>query len=1055
MKKLFVFSAILCMVAGLADAQSRKVSGTVYYFGSSTPVAGVSVIVKGTTVGINTGSDGQFTVNVPASSRILQFSLVGLKTEEIEAVDGMVVYLENASEELDEIVVTAMGISREKKALGYATQDVKSDMLQMTGNSDLTKSLQGKVAGIDLKTSSGMPGASSQIVIRGARSFDGDNTPLYVVDGMPISSIADYSTLNSVTGSDIANRAIDIDPNDIESVNILRGQAAAALYGIGASNGVIIITTKSGKGKPLGKVNVSLTQTTSFDVVSRHPDFQQVWAQGSGGSYIDNSSMSWGPKITDLPNDPKYGGNERGHAGLYQVKQLIDGGYKDADTWVKPDVYDNWSDYFETGVNSTTSLLLSKAEETGHFAIGLSYTDQTGIALNTGMKRWNGKANGEKKLNKSFTAGFSANFANTTIDKLTGANDGSLVGVMNAPVSYNLKGIPMHKPGDPYSQIYYRTVNNFDNPYWIAKNNTFNENTNRFFGDMYVQYQANFAANHKLTVKYQLGADAYTTHYQDIFGYGHAGKQGNINNYGITKFNYNSLLTANYDWKITDDLDFNLVTGNELKDTRTKYYDDFGSNFNFGGWNHISNVTSVKSDERQWRERNVGFFGSMSLSWKNMLYLNVTGRQDHVSTMPVNNRTFFYPSTSLGFVFSELLRNFDWLSFGKVRASYAEVGQAGKYLNNYYYSPSYGGGFWQGEPIIYPVDGVNSYIQYSKKYDPNLKPQNTKSWELGLTLNFLNGRIGVDYTYAAQNTVDQIFEVPLPTSTGAEAMVTNGGQMKTETHEFTLNLVPVQIKDFKWEVNLNYSYLDNRVISLRDGVNIITLGGFTEPQICANINTSYPVIYGAQFKKDSKGRILVDEDPNSLTYGMPIAGDVGVIGNVSPDFILGGGTTFTYKALSLSAVFEWKAGGQMYSGMNGMMDFYGVSKRTEDRESPFIFKGYKADGTPNDIVRGGAGDKDAYQILYSDVLGNISESFVYGNSFVKLREIALKYQLPKNFIPKIDISLSTFARNLLLWTELPNADPESSQGNHNMMGGFERFSLPQTSSYGFSININF
>jgi hypothetical protein len=279
--------------------------------------------------------------------------------------------------------------------------------------------------------------------------------------------------------------------------------------------------------------------------------------------------------------------------------------------------------------------------------------------------------------------------------------------------------------------------------------------------------------------------------------------------------------------------------------------------------------------------------------------------------------------------------------------------------------------------------------------------------------------------------------------------------MKTTSHELTVNLTPVLTRDFRWDVNVNYSHINNKCVSLREGVESIFLGGFVTPQVRAGVNSTYPIIYGGQFRKDEQGRILVDEDPNSLTYGMPMAGEPGELGQVSPKFIMGGGTTLTYKSISLGAVFEWKHGGSMYSGMNGLMDLYGISKRTEDRESTFIYKGYKADGTPNDIVRGGSGDPLAYQTLYNSVLGNIDEAYIYGNSFVKLRELSLRYALPKSIVPKLDIAVSAFARNILLWTELPNADPESGQGNNNMMGGFERFSMPQTTSYGFSINVNF
>ncbi len=1059
MKKLTFLLFCLLAGIGLVSAQTTRVTGTVLSAEDGEPLVGVTVIVKGTGIGTQTDVNGSFTfTNVPAGATTLSVSYIGMQPLEVAIKPSLSIIMNPDTQTLDEVVVTAFGISREKKALGYATQEVKSEILTMAGNTDLTKALQGKVAGVDLKTSSGMPGASSQIIIRGARSFDGDNTPLYVVDGMPIASTAYYGTGNSVTGPDMANRAIDLDPNDIESINVLKGQAAAALYGLRASNGAIIITTKSGKGKMIGKTNVSVSQTVAFDQVSRTPDYQKVWAQGMSGSYVWNNSSSWGPKITDLPNDPVYGGNSQNHTGKYRVNQLTQAGVPVDEQWVTPGVYDNWNDYFRTGVSSTTSAMVSRAESTGNFAIGLSYTDQTGIALKTGMSKWNAKMNADKKLGEHFMAGFSVNFSKSKIDKLSGANQGSLMGVLSAPPSYNLKGIPYHLPGDPYTQIYYRG-GSFDNPYWVPHNNTFDENTIRLFGNMFGQYNTRLAPGHGLTIKYQLGTDTYTTHNQDIFGYGHAANRGGmIEYYGVTKFNYNSLLTAIYDWKITPGLDLNVIVGNEVDHSYDKTYDIYGEDMNFGGWIHIQNANTTEVSERQWQDRSVGFFGNMSLTYQNMVYLTASMRKDVVSYMPPNRRSFTYPSVSLSFIFTELeaFKNLNWFSFGKIRGSYAEVGQVtSRYLNNYYYRPSYGGGFWTGNPIIYPLQGVNTYIQYPIMYDPLLKPQNTKSWELGLQLSFFKERIGIDYTYSDQNTVDQIFAVPLPGSTGASDLVTNGGQMKTAIHELILNVTPVRTRDFRWDINLNYTKINNKCISLREGVESIMLGGFVTPQVRAGVGASYPIIYGGQYAKDELGRILVDENPNSMTYGMPMAGEPGELGQASPKFIVGGGTTLTYKSLSLGATFEWKQGGRMYSGTNGLMDLYGISKRTEDRESTFIFKGYKADGTPNDIVRGGPADPRAYQILYNTVLGNIDEAYIYGNAFIKLREITLRYALPKSFIPKVDVSVSAFARNLLLWTELPNADPESGQGNNNMMGSFERFSMPQTKSFGMSLSVNF
>lgn len=1057
---------IVCLLflgAQLVNAQNKTLTGTVISSEDNQPLPGVNVIVKGTTQGTITDFDGKFTLSVAADAEALVFSFMGMQTQEVPvgSTTTFNITMDPESIGMDEVVVTALGIKKEAKALGYAVQEVKSENLTRAASPDLSRALQGKVAGVDIKVSSGMPGASAQFVIRGSRSFTGDNAPLYVVDGMPIESGA-RSTGQSVTGSDFSNRSLDINPNDIESINVLKGQAAAALYGLRASNGVVVITTKSGKGGEKGKTIVTVSENVSFDIVSRNPDFQKTYAQGSDGKYIPNSSMSWGPKIEDLPDDPDYGGNTDNEytqkygmqQGKYFVPQLEAAGL---DPWLEPKTYNNWKDYYRTGITTTTGVNVSQATEDGNYSLSLGHTDQSGIALNTGMKRWTGNASAERKLGKYFTTGFNANYSNVTVDKLAGANDASLQGVAMAPVSYNLKGTPYCEPGDPYSQIYYRGLT-FDNPYWVEKNNTYNEETNRFFGNANVGFNINLTETMKLNAKYQLGMDMYTTHYQDICGYGSRGQEGSIDNYGETDATVNSLFTLGYDWRLTDEMSVNLMVGNEFNHERYKFYEQYGEKFNFGGWNHIQNLSgSTTASEEQSEYRTVGFFYSASWDFKSMIYLNTTGRNDIVSKMPRGNRSFFYPSVSLGFVATALepLQDIDWLSFAKARFSFAEVGMAERYYKPYYDNPTYGGGFWSGTPVSYPINSTKSYVQYPNTYDPNLKPQNTKSFEVGLDMKFFNNRLGFDYTFSRQNIKDQIFDVPLAGSTGFSSLTMNAGKAHTNAHEVVVYTTPVRNDDWEWNVNFNYTKMDNVVDELAEGVESIFLGGFVDPQVRLGVGYEMPVIYGVSFMRDDDGHILVDEDPSSSKYGMPMQAPEKVLAKVSPDFIAGATTDVTYKGLTLSAVLEWKQGGHMYHGSNNCLDMYGVSAKTEDRTSTFVYDGYKSNGEKNDIVRGGINDPGAYQTLYADVLSNISEAAVYGNSFVKLREVALKYSVPEKVIPKVYVTLSAFARNILLWSELDNFDPESSQGTGNMTGGFERFSLPQTKSFGFGVEVKF
>ena len=686
-KKLTSVLLFLAMSVGVVSAQTSKVTGKVVGEDGE-PVIGASIIVKGTTVGTVTDFDGNFTLDVPSDGKQLVISYIGMKSKEVVVSPNVNVTLMSDTQNLDEVVVTAMGISKEKKALGYAVQDVKSDELTQGANTSLSGALQGKVSGIDIASSSGMPGASSKIMIRGARSFTGDNSPLYVIDGMPIASTADVNTdtMNngSVSGADYANRAVDLDPNDIESINILKGQAASALYGMRASNGVIVITTKSGKGARKGKPQISFNTNLAFDKVSTLPELQTEYGQGNEGAYNPYSGFSWGPSISDLANDPVYGGNVQNeytegglHNGQYYVPQRAAAGL---DPWATPQAYNNAKDFFQTGVTWSNSVNVAQSFDKGNYSFSLGNTTSDGIVRSTGMDRYNVKLSGEAQLHDNWTTGFNGNFVTSKIKKQGTANDGVTATVYTAPISYTMAGIPSHIEGDPYTQNTFRE-NWIDDGNWACDNNSFTERSQRFFGNAFLKYSTKFGTdNHKLDVKYQIGDDAYTTNYSDIYGYGTTGyTNGYASEYGFTVNEMNSLLTFTYNWNINEDFVFDALLGNELVDKRISNTQAVGYSFNFPGWNHLNNASVFNSSHEYKRKRTVGNFASLSLAWKNMLYLNVTGRNDIVSSMPRDNRSFFYPSVSLGWVFTEVeaLKN-DILTFGKIRGSYAEVGMAGE-----------------------------------------------------------------------------------------------------------------------------------------------------------------------------------------------------------------------------------------------------------------------------------------------------------------------------------------------------------------------------------------
>lgn len=1047
---------LLFVCFGTVLAQT-KWGGVVTSSEDGQPIIGATVRVVGDeSVGTITDVDGKFSITLPAGKTKLRVSYVGMATKEVIASSNMRITLEPDSRNIDEVVVTAMGIKRDRKALGYAVEDLKAGDLNTSGTTSLASAIQGKLTGVDIRQSSGAPGASSQIVIRGARSFDGNNSPLYVVDGMPITTTADFdqSSRNSgVTGANYSDRSIDINPEDIESINVLKGQAASALYGIRASNGVIVITTKRGS-KASSKPVVTVSTNLSAERVSRKFERQTTYAQGNSiDAYSPSSSMTWGPKISDLPNDATYGGNTDNkytqqygkHEGLYYNTKRAQAGL---DGWTTPEIYDNVGDFLGTGFTENANVNISQALKNLNYSFGISNSHQDGIIPSTGMNRWGARGLVDLTLNEQWKTGFSGNYSSTRITAAPAANSGIMNVVYSAPAEYDLKGIPNHVPGDITQQVLFRSTS-FVNPYWWAEHNEYLQHTNRFFGNAYVEFQPNIGLDgFSLKLREQAGVDIWTSDYKDQQEMGTTSSLsgGDIENYGSQHNVFNNLFTATLDGRFGTNQEWglNVVLGNEVNDENVRHWDYEGSNFNFPNFTTIGNATSLTSEEYTSRDRTVGFFGSASLSWNDQLYLTVTGRNDYVSTMPRGSRSFFYPSISLGWEFTRLkaLQQQHILSYGKLRASYAQVGQAGDYYKNFYYTPSYSGGFYAYTPVSYPLpSGVSTYIPFYYIFDDNLKPQNTTNWEIGTDLYFFNNRLKIEYTYSYQNVKDQIFAVPVDGSTGYQYMYTNAGKIRTHSHELSINAAILENKDYDLNLGLSFTKINNKVVELAPGVESIMLGGFVEPQIRAQAGCTYPNIYGTAFKRNDNGELL-------LLNGLPQAtGDSQDLGNCSPDFTMGINLGGRYKRLSLTTTWSWQKGGRMYHGTNMVMNMFGATKESLPyHEGTMVVDGIdEATGQKNTVEVNKA---DYYYEYY-----NVTESGIYDTSFFKLRDLTLKYQFPR--FAGIDLSIYGFARNVLIWAKMPNFDPESSQGNGNMSGYFERFSVPATSSFGGGLTITF
>lgn len=1054
-KRLFMFLAGLFLSIGMAVAQTQ-VTGTVVSGEDGEPIVGASVKVSGTKTGTITDVDGKFALNVPEGTKLVVTYLGMLpKTVNASVSGAMKIKLDPDNKVLDEVVVTAMGITREKKALGYASQVLDAKDLNTSGTSSLASAMQGKLTGVDIRTSSGAPGASAQIVIRGARSFDGNNTPLYVVDGMPISSTPDFSTKESVTGADNASRTIDLNPDDIESINVLKGQAASALYGIRASNGVILITTKRGS-KGSTKPVITFSTDLSAQTLSRKFEHQDVYAQGTTLSkYNPNTSMSWGPKIADLANDATYGGNTNNkytngdltsHAGMYYNPKYAAAGLSG---WATPQTHDNVGDFFKTGFTQNSTFNISQRKNDVSYSFSVSDTYQKGVIPSTGMTRTGARGAVDWKVNDQWKTGFSANYSSVKIKSAPGANSGIVNVVYSAPAEYDLKGTPYHKPGDPTSQILFRATN-FNNPYWWADNDEYSQHTNRVFGNAYAEYspKLNWGKNYKIVFREQAGIDMYTSNNSEIAEVGSAkNTKGEVENIGTQNNIFNNLLTANFTakWGANEEWDFGFVLGNEFNHQYRRKWDYDGTGLAFYGQPTIGNTSSMDAhSDYHIQERTVGVFGQMSLSWMDMLFLTVTGRNDVVSTMPRGHRSFFYPSVSLGWIFTELpaLKENHVLSYGKLRLSYAQVGQAGQFYNNYMYVPSYTGGMYVYTPISYPLGGAKGYAPYYVKFDENLKPQNTSNWETGIDLGLFKNRVRVEYTLSYQDVRNQIFDVPTAGTTGYQALRTNAGQMTTLSHELSVNASVIDHANYGLDLGVNFTKITNKVKKLADGVESIMLGGFVEPQVRAQAGYTYPNIYGKAFKRTEDGQLLLNA--NGLPQGTAASVN---LGECTPDFNMGFNLRAHYKQLSLSATMDWQKGGCMYNGTLLTMNYFGASKASLPyHEGTMVAEGInEATGQKNTVQV----NKQQYYMAYNDV----TEAGIFDTSFLKLRDVTLSYQFPK--FAGINLSVYGFARNILLWAKLPGLDPESSQGNGNMSGYFERYSIPNSSSFGGGFKIAF
>ncbi len=1109
MKRFTVLLAFL-VFAGLqlVHAQRMQITGTVTNSQDGSTLPGVSVVVKGTTIGTITDYDGTYQLSVPEDATTLVFSFIGMKTLEvpIEGRTTVDVALEPDVLGLDEVIVTALGIKREQKALGYSVQEVSSEEIGNSSNTNMLNALSGRVAGVSINSSAGTAGASSFIEIRGATSLLGSNRPLFIVDGVPIDGGGGSYTTGTDGGVANSDRVGDLNMDDIAQVSVLKGGAATALYGLRAANGAIIITTKKGQETKGSKVNVNFHSNASISQISQVPEMNDEYAQGStlAHQYYNDvlgynipsimhpdgtgfTMTSWGPKISDLSyaTDPTYvpDGDWTGNTPMdeYREKWNPNGRIVMADSpfanGQPVQVYDPY-DYFQTGIQFNNSLSISGGDQKNTFYTSFSNTTEEGVVPNNTYNKNTFKLSGQSKLSQKWAIEGDMNYLNTNGNFIQqGSNlSGVMLGLLRTPPTFDNSYGYRFPDG---SQRTFRGGGGYDNPYWVSNEISYDEDVNRIIGNANV----NFFATDWLSFSYRIGTDWYSQRYKDFF-------EKNSNNYpdGIlrNRQNYsqdiNSDFLMNINRDLTQDLNFSLTLGNNLYQRAWTYTQGNANGLTIMDWNNLANTSDLVAYEGNFKKRTAAFFGDLGLGYKEMLFLNFTGRQEWSTTLPEDNNSFFYPSVSGGFVLSELpaLQGNTFLSFAKLRASYAQIAlDASAYaLDPGYYVSAPGDGWTSG--VEFPLFGYAGFMRGITIGDVALTPEEQKALEFGADLRFLNNRIRLDITYFINNNDNLLLAAPIAAASGYDSYYRNAASMESKGFEILAGVTAVQTNSFSWDIMANFANPQSEVTSLAEGVDNVSLNtGFVDPQFHAIVGEPYRTIYGTRWLRDDEGRIIINDGSSyAPATGYPVQdAQSGILGSVPENWRLGLSNTLRYKGITLSALLEIKNGGQMWNGTKGAMYYFGTHADTESRDT---------ETTTYEGVYGYQADDGS--IVYTDGNGNVvtepvsntneialdenwyfwegpgsgftgpSEQFIEDTDWVRLREVTLSYRLPTSLIDNTfigNLELYFTGRNLYLNTPYTGVDPETSLFGTSNAQGADYFNMPGTKSYTFGLRVGF
>jgi TonB-linked SusC/RagA family outer membrane protein len=1074
-------------------AQDRKIAGKVTSAEDGSGLPGVSVQVKGSTKGATTDATGNYSLNVSPSDTKITFSFVGMTSQDVEIGNKTTINVNLGADtkQLTEVVVTAIGIQRDKKALAYAVSSVKGDALAQRSEPDVLRSLNGKVPGVNIIAGGGAPGQGTKITIRGNNSFTGNNQPLFVVDGVPfdnsVNAVDGYSS-NTVT----SNRAYDIDPNNVESMTVLKGAAAAALYGSRASNGVIVITTKSGSKTAKKGIEVTVNSSMSIENISTIPDYQDTYTQGSNQNYNGGFIGNWGtvfPSEVDRINATlgfnRYSktivagypegtvphplvGVAYGAARYKSVfPELLDAKGLAVPVPLQP--YDIIGGFFKQGRVIENGINISSTGNKTSLNAGVSRTQNDGIIPNSSSTRTSLNFGGNANLANGLLLSGNVNYVNTTQQSpQSGAsyfNDygsgttGSIYDrLFYLPRNFNLNAYPFENPVDG-TNVFYRAL---DNPLRIAKYNLYNSNVNRIFGNMALSYDVTSWLN--LLVKG--GINTYSeTRTNVVRPGGNAVPLGSVSKNELvnTEIDYTFLASINKDF--SEKIGFKLLLGLNANQREFNRFGAVGQDVIDPSLLTLSGTKKQSAYQYGYLRRLYGIFGEATVSYNNYAFLTASVRNDHSSTLPIANNSYLYPSISGSFIFTDafnLPKNV--LSFGKIRANYAVVGKdALPYQVNTTYS--LGTGYVQDNPIA--AAGLSPFLN-----NADLKPEFTAEVEIGTELQFFNNRIGIDLAYFDRNSTDLIVQTRVPSSSGFAFRNINAGKINNSGLELGLTLVPIKTKSgFTWTSFAAFTRLRSKVIDA-GAAGEIFIGGLGGSNLGTihRVGEPFGMIYGSVNARDDKGNLLINE-----SSGKPFTtAQSALIGNPAPDYTLGWTNTFTFKNFTLSALMDYRKGGKMFSVTAASLILRGQLKMSEDREGLRVIPGVYGDPQTYKAILDGEGktiknttSMTAFEYHFSDGFGayGADETNVYDVTTIRLREVTFGYSVPKAFLQKNlkflgSLRISASGRNL--WFYAPNMltglnfDPEvlSNFPDSNVQG-FDLGTAPSTRRFGINLTASF